>query len=310
MKTTMMQRIFSNIGYKVASLVLAVAVWMFIQAEQVQEVNREITINIQVAEGYAIRGSAVRTKAATLRGPRVLMSEIPAVLETTVAVPKGKTGTYRVRINKDNLVGWDDRIQMTVHEPFLAVYVDERITRIVPVKEILQGTPADGVLIKSVDIKPQTVTLTGVRSDLLKVRHVATEPIDITGVQATKTYEVGLIKPPGVELGGISSNIAQVSLRIGDSMINKRYSSIPVEVEGADYQASVRPATVSIVIQGTPGVLNFIKDKDLRAFVQVREQEPGRYEKDIKVMIPPDTVLIETFPERVSVTLSSKKKKK
>jgi YbbR domain-containing protein len=69
----------------------------------------------------------------------------------------------------------------------------------------------------------------------------------------------------------------------------------------------VRPRYVSIVIQGTPGILSFIKRTDLRAFLDGRDLIPGQHERKIQVKIPPDTVLIETYPENATVEISSKK---
>ena len=65
---------------------------------------------------------------------------------------------------------------------------------------------------------------------------------------------------------------------------------------------------VSIVIQGTPGVLSFVNKEDLRAFVELTNMPPGNHEKEIQVKIPPNTVLIETFPQKGNIHISNRKK--
>ncbi len=64
---------------------------------------------------------------------------------------------------------------------------------------------------------------------------------------------------------------------------------------GGEYAANIYPKQVSIVIQGTPGVLSFISKADLRAFVDLSDLKPGNHDRSVQVKIPPDTVLIETF---------------
>jgi YbbR domain-containing protein len=55
-------------------------------------------------------------------------------------------------------------------------------------------------------------------------------------------------------------------------------------------------------------VLNFIRKEDLRAFVEMMDAQPGRYEKNIQVQIPAKTVLIETRPKTAMVTVQGIKK--
>lgn len=308
MKVGIFNRIFRNFGYKVASLFLAVVVWGMIQGEQVLEVNREIFLDIKVPEGYMVRDDVPRAKAATVKGPRVLMLEAPSSLEATIRIPEGTVGRYRTRIERSEIRGINERLQLTIPDPYVTLWVDEKISRTVPIKEVLQGAPAEGYIIKDVTLKPRTVNLTGLKGDLLRVRQVVTEPIDISGLQENKSFEVALIAPPGLAPDGMSADKVAVNLQLGDSKVNKRFGSIPIEVVGSDYGTTVRPNYVSIVIQGTPGVLSFVKRSDLKAFVEARELKPGRYELDVKVKIPPETALIETFPEKAIVTIGNKAK--
>jgi YbbR domain-containing protein len=82
-----------------------------------------------------------------------------------------------------------------------------------------------------------------------------------------------------------------------------------VEVVGSEYLTAVKPRFVSIIIQGTPGVLSFVKRSDLEAFVEARELEPGKkHNRVVQVKIPPDTVLIETFPQSATVEIYNQKR--
>ncbi len=303
----LVQLVTRNIGYKIASLILAILIWGIIQAEQIQDKNIEIRVNIQPAPGYTIRGDYVRTKSATMRGPRVWMIDAPKTLEADLNIPSGKQGRFRGRIDKEKIKKWNQRFQLMIHDPYIDIFVDRKIERTVPVKEILQGTPAEGYLIEKITLEPRVVTLTGVREDLLKLRQIATEPIDIDGIKNNTTKKVKLISP-GRGVNSMSLSTVNAHFKVGDSKVNKRFGSIPIEVVGSDHKTRVKPTFASIMVQGTPGVLNFIKRPDFRAFIEAQGLKPGRYEQDIKVQIPSDTVLIETFPEKGIVTILQEKK--
>ena len=236
------------------------------------------------------------------------MLEAPVSIEAYVKVPPYSGRSIRIRLVKENIRKWNDRLKIMIHDPYISVYVDKKSTRVVPVKDVLQGTPAQGFFTKKVKLSPRTIQVTGLKSDLLKLREVTTEPIDITGVQKNTKFEASLIPPIGLSRDNLSVEQVSVMLEVEEKHENRRYTSIPIEVLEGSYTHTIRPLYVSIVIQATESVLNFIKRDDLKAFIDIRERKPGRYEENIKVKIPPDTVLIENSPENAIVTIHNRKK--
>jgi len=301
--------IFNNFGYKAAAIVLATLLWYTVQGEEVLEINRRIVVNVTVPENLMIMGSATRFKDATLRGPRVLLGDFPRRdLEAQLRVIPGQSGQRRYRIDRDHIVGgWDQRISLTVHEPYVLVTVDEKATKTVPVRPVLQGAAAEGSMIERSVVEPESITVTGLKTEITRIKEVLTEPIDVTGLSSSKNIETNISRI-GLVDAQLSEQRVTVKLSIGEQKINKRFPAVPVEVTGSEYVNSIRPQQVEIIIQGTPGVLEKVKNQDLRAFVEVRELAPGRYEREIKVKIPPETTLIETVPANATVEIYNQKR--
>ncbi len=304
MKNKMLKSLFHNLQYKITALLLACLFWYIVQGEEILEINRRIAVQIKVPEGYVVRGEELRLKDATLRGSRVLLGDFSAKpLDAVIRVPPGSTGMLRYRIDKEFIKGWDNRIRLTVHDPYVTVFVDEKSSKKVPVREFLKGSPAEGTIIEKATIKPNMVTITGLKSDLGKVEEVHTEAIDIDNLASSKTFDVKVFSKeiPKAEL---TPDRVSVSLIVGEKKINKRFTSIPIDVVGSGI---VKPRYVSIVVQGTPGVLSFVKKSDLSATVDLGGLAPGKYERPVQVKIPPDTVLIESFPQNASVEVTTQK---
>ena len=280
----------------------------YYSGEQIQDKNVEIAVNVHLAPGYAVRGNTARVTVATVRGPRVWMLEASQKYEADIYIPSGQTGKLRVRLTKHNLRGFNDRLQLMIHDPYVDLYVDKQIEKIIPIKEVQQGTPEDGYIIEKVNIEPKMVTIKGIKSDLQKIRNISTEPVDISGVKENTSFEVRLNPPQHISIEDLSIDKVKVDFQVGVSKINKRFGSIPIEVSGTDYKADVNPAYISVLVQGTPTDLNFIKREDFTAYVDARGLKPGRYETDVRVNIPSGTVLIETFPVKVHVTVKDSKK--
>jgi hypothetical protein len=298
--------LFHNLGYKLLSILLAVIVWAIIQGEQVQEVSAEVRVTIHVANGYGVRGDLQRIKAATIRGPQAWLLEVPKNLEADVYLAAGRIGRYRIRLNKDDVKNFNERLELVIHEPYLDLFVDRLLERTIPVKESLQGAPADGFAIEKVSIEPSFTTVKGIRTDLLKLRYVFTEPIDVSGLSENRSIAVKLASP-GVGADALAMDTVQVSLQIGDSRVNKRYSMIPLEIDDDQQIVTIKPQLISIIVQGLPGVLSTLKSSDFKASVAVRGLGPGRHELPIKVILPSETNLIETFPEKAVVTIEKQR---
>jgi YbbR domain-containing protein len=151
------------------------------------------------------------------------------------------------------------------------------------------------------------VEVAGLRSEVNRVQRIMTEPIDISGLKESTVFEVQLV-PEILDRSNLSEEKVSVTLEVGEDKINKTFANIPIEVIGTDYVTQIRPQFIAIEVQGTAGVLNFIRKEDLRAFVEMMDAQPGRYEKNIQVQIPAKTVLIETRPKTAMVTVQGIKK--
>lgn len=310
MKVGFRHLLFDNLPYKITAIALSCLLWYVVQGEEILEINKRIAVNLVVPEGYTVKGPLLRYKDATLRGSRLLVGrykESKKPIDATIKIATGKSGQLRYRVDRDNLINFDPRITLSIHDPYMVVTVDEIATKKIPVREVVQGAPAPGYMLEQVVLEPETVSIKGLKADLAKITQVVTAQIDITGLKQPKVFEVDLVK---TGLGDIEFSTSRVTAKvaIGEQKINKRFTSIPVEVVGGEYIANVRPQFATIIIQGTPGVLSFIKKSDLRAFIDIHDHVPGRYDKELQVKIPPDTVIIETLPKTASVEIYNQKR--
>lgn len=307
---TVMNLLLHNFAYKLSALILAGLFWYIVQGEEIRDVNIRIQIKISVPQDIAIKGSDLRLKDATISGTRAALAGFQKrILDAAITIPQGKTGLLRYRIDKEYLVHpIDHRLKLTVHDPYVSIYADKKETKKIQVREYLKGVPADGFIIEKSVIKPKYVEITGLKNEVAKIDEILTEPLDVENLNETKTFESRLVVKDFPQ-NALSQDKVSVTLVVGEKKVNKRFSSVPIEVLGSDYLTEVKPSLVSIVIQGTPGVLSFVKRKDLEAFVEGRDLAPGqKHTKAIQVKIPPDTVLIETFPQSATIEVYNQKR--
>ena len=128
-----------------------------------------------------------------------------------------------------------------IHDPYADLFVDKEMEKIVPIKEVQQGTPEDGYIIEKVNIEPKMVTIKGIKNDLTKIRNISTEPIDVSGIKENKSFDIKLNPPSGISVEDLSIDKVKVSFQVGVSKVNKRFGSIPIEVTSTDFKADVSP---------------------------------------------------------------------
>jgi YbbR domain-containing protein len=298
--------ITNNFWYKVAALALAILIWAIVQGDEILELNRTVHIKIIAPEDHIVRESAIPPLNATIKGPRILMGELIGQrdLTATIRLQPHEIGELRLRVTRENFSDWDERVTLIVHEPSnVSVFVDEKQSADLPIREVLQGAPADGYIVEKVTIKPKSVSVTGLKSELKKIKEVITEPLDITGIQQSKNFEAKIVAH-GLTRAELSESTATVSLQVGVSKENKKFAAVPITIVGSTNGVTVRPKYVTIELQGTPAILNFIKPTDLRAMVDISNLPAGRHDREVQVKIPTDTALIETNPDKVSVYIS------
>lgn len=307
MKKALRHHLFNNGLLKVASLAFAGLLWFFVQGEQTLVLQKALEVTIKPPAGFVVRGDAQVTRYVTLQGPRAWMGELEDTeLTTEIEFHEARAKTYDIQLTRKYLPTVDKRIRVQFQNPSIFVDLDRLERARVPVKEFLKGSPAEDYFVKSIKLEPMTIEVAGPRRDVRQISSLSTEPINIENLQQSRSFSKMQVvaNSPYVSLEPAWVNVA---VQIEQREINKRFSAIPILTEGSQHQVRVRPAKVTLVIQAKPGVLSFVDaGSDLEAFVDVRELAPGRYEKEIRVKIPPETVLIETIPKMTTVEVLEK----
>ena len=228
---------------------------------------------------------------------------IPAI----VNLDGSTIGKRRVRLTRDNIDQIiSNRVKIIIHEPYLNIKFGKIITKKVSIKEVLRGSPKKGYFVKSVGLEPEFVTLSGLGSDLTNIKEVLTDTIDITGLHKNEVLDIGLVNP-GVKSGNIFPEKVSVKISVDKSKVNKVFKNIPVEILSADYLSRAEPKTVSVVLQGLSRTLDFIEKDDIKASIDLRNVQPGQYRLEVQAKIPPDTVLIETKPNKIQVVVEKRR---
>lgn len=180
----MILRLFTqNLGWKLSSLLVAIAFWMNVASEP--ELATIVSIPVQYAnypKDLEISSAIVDSVDVEARGPRGRLrdladSRVAAVLNFNTVVAPG-IRTFALTDNEVKLPRGLELIRVIPAQ--LRFTFERRSERIVPVEVILSGKLRAGYRVTGKRTNPATIAISGPESQVEKTNSVRTDPFDIS----------------------------------------------------------------------------------------------------------------------------------
>lgn len=203
---------------KVLSVSLALMLWGYVFTQSQSEARLEVPVHfLGLGDGLKVVGARQKTVTLTIRGHDRLVSSLHSA---EVAVALNLFGFEKGR-HKYIIRPQDARLPsmlrvLKVEPEVLNFVVDKTVTREVPVRAVIIGTPEAGYRTGEVTVTPETVTVVGTPVDLKKIDVVPTEHVDVTYAFEDVVEDVGL------DLTGLGVSAEQSSVKVRVSIKKER----------------------------------------------------------------------------------------
>jgi hypothetical protein len=261
------QTLLRNLGIKITSLVLAVAVYAHVYARQEQETVLRVPLVLEgLPEGLGYRGEVaeylrvrVRAKGSELIR---LRTQPPRVV---IPLAQARPGLLQRPVTTSDVVLPDkvDAAVIALVEPTVLSLQIEPIVRVrVPVAVTLRGAPSSAsVRYGATRVWPETLTVSGPAGLISALDSVRTEELDINGHAESFGASLRIVLPPGV-----LARTEQVAVRVpivprGLQM----YGPFAVALTPALRESwRLTPDSVSVRLSGPRPALESLRTSDLR----------------------------------------------
>jgi YbbR domain-containing protein len=187
-----------HVGTLLLSFAIASVLW--IMAHGTSSIERGVDIPVVfsgIPENLVITDQTADVVNIRVLGSRAALRNVgPSEQEYRIDVSGAKPGLL-VHEVEAALIEVPGGVAITSRSPaVIEVQFERRGRKAVRVRADLEGEPAEGFEITSVEVDPPRVWLTGARSDVLRLSEVVTETIDVSGFAAPVEREV---KPAAAE---------------------------------------------------------------------------------------------------------------
>jgi YbbR domain-containing protein len=283
-----------NVRFNVQAIEL---VWQVPQETAVlieRLVTREVPVQLDVegsvARGYVMGETFVDPGAISVSG---VASRVDALAEARVTVfldnPQQDVVVTRRPIffdqqgNITSVSSLDvstDQVVVTVPVDQLAGFAAK------PIIVNWQGEPAQGYRLLDVSVEPDSVLVTGSPEQLDRLTRVQTEPIDISGLRESRTMQVALDLPSGVELDEVQPVFVEIEIEpILTSSVIRKTPEIRALPEGLTVTLDVDE--VRVFLFGPLDKLDSLVEDDVRVTIDLFGLDIGEHslEPDADVFV-------------------------
>jgi YbbR domain-containing protein len=260
-----------------------------------------------VPEGLEVDDPQTSEDEVQVRGPASVVAQVDRVVALVNIDASGIDFDRPVTVVPVDIEGQPIGVGLIEVDPqTIAVRIDVQAveeTRTVPVRPVIDGTPAPGFALEAFSVSPQVVTLRGLPATLAEISEILTEPLIIADASADEEFEADIVLPDGVELVDGEPQVT-VSVTIGPS-VSSRTFLVGVICQNAGPNACLPGIEqLSLTLSGPGDALSDLSAGDLTPTVDAAGLAPGSYSLTPVVPALPEGVeLIGISQDAVPVTI-------
>lgn len=291
-----------NAFLKLVSIVIAVLLWVVILGSRKTEVTKEVPLEVVTAEGVVVANPYPDRIRFQLSGPQAFLRAILDRRDPPIRVnlTRSKIGPVNYRFFSDNIKLPIGISVQSIKPNSLLFRLEKEVTKEVPVRITIRGTPPEGYQVIKKSTSPTRVKLRGPRSKISKLGYIYAHPIDVSDAKRTLSAPASFdTRQHGVDLVG---EPPEIKVQIKPVSANFRIRNVKIRVL-SDFRARLSEKSVTVFVRADTEDLENLDQSKVFAEIDLRGQKKGKYTKVIDVKVPENIGLVKVMPEKVKVTL-------
>ncbi len=188
----------ANAGGFLATFLLVATVWGIYSGKQLSLISVTTPIDFRnIPENLVLMNASAEKVEVQITGRRRLVSGVqPEQVEAFLDLKGITFGDHQLVLNQDSIELPLGLEVVRLTPPAVRVAMEQRVEKRVAVKPTLEGSLPAGYQIDEVNVRPQSVKVSGALSILQATSSLFTEPIDLAKIEPAsggKTVEVPLV---------------------------------------------------------------------------------------------------------------------
>ncbi|HOH77020.1 MAG TPA: CdaR family protein [Myxococcota bacterium] len=273
-----------NLGIKVLSLILAVALFTLVRTERGNEAEIDIPVILtNISEDQVFVGTMPSSIKVMVRDR---WSRLTKALERkaspyAVDLRGFKNGSVFVfdREKIRQAIGVEGLYIHSIYPSEFTVNMEPNVEITVPIKLNPVGKASTGYTVPTEEARltPSEVSIKGAKSSVSPIRELATYPVDISSLKRDSVIEVQIQKPSSKFLS-LNVDRVRVEIPVQEIQSQKVFDQVPVKIRNCpdDYVCSVVPELVDVTLSGSLPTIFDVQEKrlPLEIYVDASDFDP------------------------------------
>lgn len=196
-----MSRRFSNLrpGALLLALVIAVILWALAHGASSVERAYDVPVELEsMSDELVVTDQTPKHINVRIMGSQAALRNVEnAKLRYPIDVSGSKPGDADFEVDVSNVVLPRGARIVSRSPSRIFIHFEPRGRKAVGIRVDTSGTLPEGYVLERVEVLPSHVWLTGARGQVLRLREVVTEPVDLSGRNANEEIEVSLLLGAG-----------------------------------------------------------------------------------------------------------------
>jgi YbbR domain-containing protein len=257
-----------NIPLKLASLGLAVLLWLVIAGEKTSEMGLEVPVELQnFPRALELTGEPTNRVEVRLRtSPGVMQQLGPSEVAAQIDLAGAGEGERIVHLTADAIRVPFGVTVVRITPAIITLNLERTLEKLVPVRPRVLGRPAPGHEVAEVVSEPGEIRVAGPKSRVMELESAFTEAISVEGAESNVIDDVTVgLEDPVLRIQG--SPRVRVTARVREAQGKRSFESLAITPRGGALVP--QPAVATVVVTGPAEILRRMKPSDVRPFVLV-----------------------------------------
>ena len=290
---------------------------LHIEDKETQEFVVTVTTNnTRPDKGYEIGNLISNPEKIRITGPTSLINKIDKVVASVNVNGAVADVTQETDVTVIDKNGEEFSSQDLNYLNVSKVYVSARLWKVrtdVKISAECSGSMAEGYQVESVTTTPNVISVAGSDEALSALAEqnntiwIPADAIDISGKDKDHEEKINISEylPEGLKLTSDSSEDVFVHVNIlpqGSTVCEIPTKNIKVENMPKGMQAAFDAAQIEVRVKKTREDMDDLKEKDIKASIDLKDKEEGSYELPVKIQIPEGYELVDDVTTGVEVS--------
>lgn len=290
---------------------------LHIEDKETQEFVVTVTTNnTRPDKGYEIGNLISNPEKLRITGPTSLINKIDKVVASVNVNGAVADVTKETDVTVIDKNGEEFSSQDMSYLNVSKVYVSARLWKVrtdVKISAECSGSPAEGYQIESVTTTPNVISVAGSDEALSALAEqnntiwIPADAIDVSGEDKDHEEKINISEylPDGLKLTSDSSEDVFVHVNIlpqGSSVCEIPTKNIKVENIPEGMQAAFDAAQIEVRVKKTKEDMDDLREKDIKASIDLKDKKEGSYELPVKIQIPEGYELVDDVTTGVEVS--------